>query len=194
MTMTKRIVAIAALIPFCACLCSCGPSRRKRVRMLKEEVPALIQFVEDNGEFLQLLIVGMERINEDNSKRAAESDSCVMISRLIINIEGGGVQTRADYDVSGVHSGACSEYTPFSSDEGDILLRAIQESSLDRVGVYIDLNRYYEISFTFAQVNSTSMLLIHPPMDIEEPVDYWLPFTFTIPVNDDWCILIADYT
>ena len=187
--MIKRTVWMPLLLICCLVTSSCAPTRGKQVRILKQMIPEVKQFVEDNGEFLQILLDIKEKINEINTLKEDEMDGLEAISEYFICIYNG----RVEFITDGYDKDSRNQFFPLSTEEWVLVTDVMQEVYLsnDRSGVVIDQNG---INFSFAFSMNTELIIHNPVLEIEDPGEYFGQFEFTVEVNDDWCILFYNRT
>ena len=187
--MLRRAISLALCLFCCLNACSCGPSRGKQVRILKQQIPEVKQFIYDNSEFLQLLLDVKEKINEINEQVAEETGKLDAITDYQIYVWNDGIY----YDAYGKDYFSRESFSPFTGTEyllvQKILFGLYQSNNVASVSIYPD-----KIYFEFTCSVNTWLVLLNPVSDIEDPRKYSGRFEFTEKVNDDWCILIYNNT
>jgi|GEM_PF-1579957 len=183
---TRKIAACLSLLVFIAACCVlCGPSRGKQVRILKQKIPEVIEFVENNGDFLQALLNAKERLNSINDANHNENSSIDFIIDYQITIY---MDEVSDYSRGRIESTDVKNmlFTPEEQQLVDMVLMKNQKIN----GVSCVTISENEIMFDYIDYHNTQLLLKNPAIVIDDPKVYtsaWIQFT--VPINDNWCIL-----
>ena len=187
--MNKRSVWMPLLLICCLVTSSCGPTRGKQVKILKQIIPEVKQFVEDNGEFFRILLEIKEKICEINEQKAEEMGEYLAITLYHIGIYNGNIE----FNTYGYDKDLRYQFSPLSNDERICISETMFDvyMSNDRSSVSIKQD---EINFSFARSMNTELIIHNPVWEIEDPGEYFGQFQFTIEVNDDWCILFFNST
>ena len=193
----KRTTSMILLLALCLNLCACGPSRTRQVENLKALFPEVKQFVDDNIECLQTLLIIKDRIREFNESQEEHWGShpvqelpadLLPIKRYYIYVS----ENQIEFEALGYRPSQEEELSMISIEERVLLSETILKMSFEYRSFYITQD---DITIPYANSGNTGLRLVSPAVIIEDPGIYSGGgiVEFTEPVNDDWCIIVSRY-
>ena len=198
--MRKLIVHAKALlmvisILLCVMLSVGCVSSMRQVTKIKKAIPNAIGFIEDNKEFLDLLIDIRDRIREFNEGETENADQedidgikyyLISITREELKIRGRYGNPRAAIRI--VEPG--SRYDILGADEKQVIKEKLIEMMPDDhpFGLRITTD---EIILDYTRYHRAYLYIEHPPYETERGnMDTYTWYEYAKKVNDDWCIHI----
>jgi len=180
----KRIVSVILILACCLNLSACGPYRRVRqVKNLKALFPEVKQFVDDNEECLQTLLVIKDRIREYNEPR----EERMRIKQYVITTDENQVEFVARWCTLSPEE----ELSLITEEERELISETILKISYEYRSFYITQD---SIRIIYATSENTGLAIVNPTEKIADPGEYPSIVDFSEPVNDDWCIKVSNYT
>ena len=187
---TKWILGAAALaVIILLAIRSCGPSARKQFETVEAKVPDAIQFMEENKEFLDMLLDIQRRIKAFNEEGALSSYSFLNLNEYTFSLREDGIQIRVFCDDVQQNRGVLkqrSKYDLLASEEKEIIEAMLMEFLSDRPSILVSS---HVISISYMSYNRAFLHIENPVREFvaryeDSHENYWV----SIKINDDWCI------
>ena len=166
---------------------------KKQVDKIMEKIPVATNFIEDNQEFLDLLLDIQGRIrafNEDGGKES-EADEFFAIDEYLISLSQVGFSITVfcedtEYNRERVYPG--NKYDLFTAYERQIIEDTCLELGEERRGMSISAD---VVSIYYAMYERAFLNIESPAAEAEYRYgDTYGTYERKIKINDDWCIHI----